>query len=160
MTCANTSYSIPGDCPLLSSPSRFIEMALIKRTWYITNHAMTEEKCKLYRSHTVHFFQITRQNCCDTRQWAVGGGVMKWNSRWPPLLEPLPLFLRSPGSASVGPWASACTFVPQHCRLCDIEIVYSFVYSVSYLEFFFCARLLNAFPEWFQPSGISFVSLF
>jgi hypothetical protein len=76
-----------------------------------------------------------------------------------------PLFLRRPGSVSAFSWSlSLCLYgcpVPQ-CRLCDIEIVYSFfyVYSFSYLEFCFCAGLLNAFPEWLQPSGFSFASLF
>lgn len=162
MTCAITSFSIPGNCPLLSSPSRFIENGVNKRTWYIsiTNHAMTEEKFKLYRSHTVPFFsnhapKLARHETMGRGRW---GDEMKFKMaatfRIPHLFR---LFLKRPGS--VGPWASACTVVPQ-CRLCDIEIVYSFLYSVSYLEFCFCAGLLNAFPEWLQPSGFSLASLF
>jgi hypothetical protein len=158
MTCAVTLNSIPGNCPLLSSPSRFIENGVNQKTWYITNHAM-----RLWRKTTANcidpipstFFK-SRAKFGATRN----NGPWDWHEIWwPPLFKPLPFSWEGrPGS--VGPWASACTVVPQY-RFCDIEIDFLFLYSVSYLVFCLCAGLLKAFPEWFmQPSGFSFVSLF
>jgi hypothetical protein len=53
---------------------------------------------QLFRSHTVPFFKSQNwRGTCSTRPWAVGGGVMKWNSWWPPPLGP---------SSEVARWAN------------------------------------------------------